>query len=192
MDLETLYQQRCVTPWNINEHLPTLRRYASECRVVTEFGTHVGFSTIAFLAGQPEELHCYDIVRQPDVALIEEIAASQTKTKFTFHQQSSLTAEFDSTDLLFIDSLHQYDQVLQELCLHAPKVKQYLMFHDTFAWAYIDENPSGNPTDINFGWAHKKGVAAAIGHYMVDHPEWKIYEQFYHNCGLTVYKREVV
>jgi predicted O-methyltransferase YrrM len=188
MTLEELYEERKATPWNLNEHMDTLRGYAAECNIVTEFGTHKGFSTIAFLAGVPKELHCWDIIRQPEVDTIEALAA-ETPTRFVFHHGNSLHADFTTTDLLFIDSLHQYDQVIQELQNHAHKATKYLIFHDTIAWGYIDEVPSNNPTDINYGWAHKKGVAQAIGHYMVDHPEWKIFEQYYHNCGLVVYRK---
>lgn len=189
MTLEELFQQRKATPWNMNEHMDTLREYASKVDVVTEFGTHVGFSTVAFLSGQPKELRCYDIIRQPDVDLIESLAASDTTTKFTFHNESTLAVQIEPTDLLFIDSLHQYDQVRQELDMHADKAKEFLIFHDTFAWAYIDERPSDRGTDINFGRAHQKGIAPAIGEFMVGHPEWRIHDQFYHNCGLTIYRR---
>ena len=188
MTLEELFEQRKATPWNMNEHMDTLRRYASECDHVTEFGTHVGFSTTAFLMGKPKELHCWDINRQPEVSTLEDLAA-QNGVNMVFHNESSLAANFETTELLFIDSLHQYDQVIQELQMHAHKATKYLILHDTIAWGYIDEWPSDNPTDINYAWAHKKGVAQALGHYMIDHPEWKIYEQFYHNCGLTIYHR---
>jgi hypothetical protein len=91
--LEKLYQDRRTTPQSINEHMDTLRRYASDCNVVTEFGVDVGFSTIAFLAARPKELHSYDIKRQPDIDLIASIAATETQTRFEFYHQCSLVLQ---------------------------------------------------------------------------------------------------
>lgn len=188
--LEKIYQDRRATPHSINEHMDTLRHYASKCSVVTEFGVDVGFSTIAFLAAQPKELHSYDINRQPDIDLIDSIAATETRTRFEFHHQSSLDARFELTDLLFIDSLHDYAQVKQELELHGHKAQSYLVFHDTIAWAYSDERPSSYPSEANYSFGkHLKGIGPAIGEYMATHPEWKIIEHLYHQSGLTIYRR---
>lgn len=186
-ELEDLYAQRALVLLDTNEHFPALRKYASECDMVVEFGTRTGVSTTALLAAQPKELHCWDIVRYNEVEILERLAGN---TKFVFHQQNSLDANFESADLLFFDSLHSYNHVMEEMNRHAHKINKYLIFHDVFAWAYIDESPSNNPTDTdNYSRAHKKGVGKAVGDFMENHPEWRIHDLYMHQSGLAVYKR---
>ena len=46
---------------DIREHLPTLYKYASQCKTITEFGVRDGISSWAFLMGLPNEYTAYDI-----------------------------------------------------------------------------------------------------------------------------------
>src|SRR5437773_1341220 len=112
MTLEELFEQRKSILLDTSEHLDTLRKYASECDIVCEFGTRTGVSTTALLAAQPKELHCWDIVRYNEVDILERLAGN---TKFVFHHQNSLDADFTTADLLFFDSLHQYNHVMEEM-----------------------------------------------------------------------------
>lgn len=190
MNLTDFYEAKKATPSSSNEHMDTLRKYAVRCEHVTEFGVSQGYSTVAFLTACPAELHSYDITRQPEIDGIEAWANQTCKTKFVFHQQSSLEADFESTDLLLVDSLHTYDQVRQELALHGHKVRKYLIFHDTIFWAYKNEIDSGGEADHAFySRRHKQGIGPAIEEYMTAHPEWQIIEHHYHQSGLTVYAR---
>ena len=52
-ELAAAYHRACATPGDIYLHLPTLYRYASCCRHVTEFGTRTGVSTLALLRALP-------------------------------------------------------------------------------------------------------------------------------------------
>ena len=45
---------RCNLVSDINEHLPTLKRYAEDCDHITEMGVRWLVSTIAFMMGQPK------------------------------------------------------------------------------------------------------------------------------------------
>lgn len=188
MNLEILYRMKRATPESINEHMDTLRKYAEQSDHIVEFGVMHGFSTIAFLAGRPKELHSYDILRQVEIDQIEFVAAGEG-LNFTFHLQSSLEAQFESTDLLFLDSLHNYEQVRDELALHGHKAKKFLIFHDTIAFAYMDQIATHLPAHPHYSLGHKKGIGPAIEEYMTAHPEWQIIEHHYHQSGLTVYKR---
>ena len=49
--LEEQYNKCFKTKSDINEHIPTLYKYAKECTSVTEFGTRACISTIGFLNG---------------------------------------------------------------------------------------------------------------------------------------------
>jgi hypothetical protein len=108
--------------------LPTLYLLARQCRHVTEMGTHTGVSTTALLFAQPERLVCYDKVLLPPV---ERLQALAVPTRLTFHQADVLQVEIEPTDLLFIATWHVYEQLKEELRLHAGKVRRYIVLHDT-------------------------------------------------------------
>lgn len=94
---------------DINEHIPTLRRYAAECSTVAEFGVRGITSTWAFLDGlvaspaETKRLICVDI---DDIPRLGEVAAlAQSAGVFTFQHKDSVAADLDpGVDLLFIDT----------------------------------------------------------------------------------------
>ena len=51
----------CQQPSDINQHLPTLKRYSDQCEVVVEMGVRNVVSTWAFLASNAREIISYDI-----------------------------------------------------------------------------------------------------------------------------------
>ena len=55
-ELEIKYNELCVTPSDINEHLPTLKVYAEQCEHVTEMGVRGIVSTYALLMGKPKTM----------------------------------------------------------------------------------------------------------------------------------------
>jgi hypothetical protein len=91
-------------------------------------GTRAGVSTTAFLIAQPDKLVCYDFGKYPQ---IDRLRALSGPTKFVFHQADVLKVEIEETDLLFIDTLHNYDQLSEELRLHADHVRKFIVLHDT-------------------------------------------------------------
>jgi hypothetical protein len=60
-DLEQIVNQIYQTPSDINEHIPTLIEYASECETITEMGVRAITSTWAFLGAAPKKLISYDM-----------------------------------------------------------------------------------------------------------------------------------
>ena len=77
---------------------------------------------------------------------------------------------------MLVDSLHIYEQVAEELRLHAPKVRKYIVFHDTTTFADHGE----------FGG---KGIWPAVQEFIDSHPEWQMIERRTNNNGLTVLKK---
>src|SRR5262249_36237364 len=116
LTLRQLYQNACMAPSDINEHLPTLAALAGQCRHVTEMGTRTGVSTTALLFAQPDKLVCYDVRRFSEVDLLQSLAGN---TDFVFHQADVRNVTIEETDLLFIDTWHVYEQLKDELRLHA-------------------------------------------------------------------------
>src|SRR5690242_14558591 len=102
----------------------TLYLLGRECRHVTEMGTRTGISTVAWLLAQPERLVLYDNVKLPPV---ERLQALSVRTATVFHQGDVLQVEIEPTDLLFVDTWHVYDQLKEELRLHAGKAGRHIV-----------------------------------------------------------------
>jgi len=176
--LKAIYEQNCRTESDINEHLPTLARYAEECDHITEMGVRWIVSTYALLMGKPQRMISYDIHPcnwQPIAEMVKE------DTNFTFVIANTLDLQIEETDLLFIDTLHNYNQLKRELELHGNKVKKYLLFHDTTSFEFIGESYKGS--------SKEKGIWPAIEEFLTQNPRWEIKERFTNNNGLTILVR---
>jgi len=141
-DLEKLINTLYTTPSDINEHIPTLIKYGSECEHITEMGVRWILSTWAFLGSSPKILKSYDIQDPSNWgASIKDAydTAAAYGINFSFTQANVLDIEIEETDLLFLDTWHAYKQLKSELELHASKVRKYIIFHDTTSFATCDE-----------------------------------------------------
>src|SRR5574343_1003431 len=165
------FTQLCAVPSDINEHLPTLRKYARECAHVTEFGVRNAVSTVALAAGFPKRMVSYDIIPMPPA--IERLIIGEVD--FTFRLADVLQIEIVQTDLLFIDTLHTYDQLSAELAKHAGQVRKYIAFHDTETFGVIGEK-------------QQRGIMPAIEEFLWLNPLWKVHETYRNNNGLMVLK----
>jgi hypothetical protein len=180
MNLEEIYNQKCSTPSDINEHLPTLKRYAEECDHITEMGVRWVVSTFAFMMGKPKTLISYDIDPLENWGIsTEELTTGANKNgiDFKFKLANTLELEIEETDLLFLDTDHTYNQVKGELSLHGNKSKKYIIFHDTTSFEFQGTN------------GDTIGLWPAIEEFITENPHWKIYERFRNNNGLTILKR---
>ena len=180
------YNDLCNTPSDINEHLPVIKKYSEECEHVTEMGVRYVVSTWALLASKPKKIVCYDILTGLDMNIfnnnISELSdrAKEENVDFSFIQADVLNIEIEDTDLLIIDTYHEYNQIKQELNLHAIKVKKYLIFHDTTTFGEFGET---------FKEPNTVGIWPAIEEFLNNNPEWKIQERLTNNNGLTILKK---
>jgi hypothetical protein len=172
---------------DINEHLYCLNKYAGECDHVTEMGTRYIVSTWAFLAARPKKIVCYDFLEGLNMDTfnqnMQEIknCASSNNVEFIFTQANVLEVEIEETDLLFIDTYHEYNQLKQELHLHSDKVRKYLIFHDTTTFGDNGET---------FKEQNTLGIWPAIQNFLDSKKEWSLLERFTHNNGLTILKKD--
>ncbi|MDA3806316.1 MAG: hypothetical protein PF440_00240 [Thiomicrorhabdus sp.] len=180
MYIEDKYQELLSTPSDINEHLPILRKYAEECRHITEMGVRGIVSTYALLVAEPDILISYDI-KNCDWKPLREIAKEECNTDFQFILGNTLEVEIAPTDMLFIDTLHNYDQLSVELKLHAPKVRKYIILHDTTTYSYRGESYDG---------IRRVGLWPAIKEFLENNYEWSIKARFTNNNGLTILIKE--
>lgn len=178
-----MYKQLCESPSDIFEHLPTLKDLASECNHVTEMGVRYIVSTYAFLEGlgSGKKLVSIDITHPAQYGgdlSNAQITAQQKGIDFSFIQADTLKIDIEPTDLLFIDTLHRYNQLKEELAKHADKARKYIAFHDTTTFATMgDDGVEGN------------GLWKAIEEFLAEHPEWKIKHRYTNNNGLTILQR---
>lgn len=152
-----------------------LRELAASVDHVTEFGTRYGNSSAAFLRGLYDRpgggtLVSYDInmTLAPEVQL--PLGLIWEKRQCSTIEEGMSIAE---TDLLFLDSCHDYGHVIQELNRHADKARRFIAMHD------VAPNWSGA--------GH--GPFRALGEFLDKGAPWRVLE-FHQNCnGLAILQR---
>lgn len=179
---------------DINEHLPTLRKYASECKHVTEMGTRFAVSTFAFLIASPEKFVSIDLnyhfFKPFETEVLE--FASECGVDFKFIEADVLKIDIENTDLLFIDTLHTYNQLSMELRRHEKNVNKWIILHDTITFGEKDEEfyRNGDISDeISNKVVDKRGIYIALMDFLEENKKWKIKEHFINNNGLTILER---
>jgi hypothetical protein len=197
--IEEKYIFNCKNPSDINEHLPTLKKYADECSHITECGVRFVVSSYAFalsLKGKENnKLVQADIKKYAQNFTFEKECVNEN-VNMVFYEQSDLECPLEKTELLFIDTWHIYGHLKRELARWNTYVIKYIILHDTTTDAIHGET-------IRVGWDPKKqsletgipaeeitkGLWPAIEEFLVEHPEWKIKERFINNNGLTILER---
>jgi cephalosporin hydroxylase len=161
---------------DISAHLPLLEYFASQCSTVTEFGVREGYSTTAFLSGSKNLVISYDIHNSAIVPKLENMDLP-CKWKFIW-EDTTKVKDIDSTDFLFLDTLHTYEQVKSELRFHT-KVNRFIGFHDT--WSHGEKS-----LDV----PGKIGIMPAIKEFLDEHREWKIIYKVDFNHGLIILEKQ--
>lgn len=178
MRIKDRYQKLLRTVTDITEHLPVLRNYAEQCDRVVELGVRGMVSTWAFLAAHPSSLTSVDSEHPSkwgqDVEEVKKIAVEEGIV-FDFIQADDLKIVLPETDLLFIDTLHTYGQLKQELTLHASKSSRFIILHDTNSFGITGENGA-------------EGLDKALYEFLTasDGSGWRMKERWSNCNGLTV------
>ena len=181
MTLTEFFLNACSMSSDINEHLPTLKQYASECDVVMELGVRTGNSTFALLSGLPKKMRSFDIGPFCNKIICKDLAEANG-IDWQFIQENVLTTDkIEECDLLFIDTLHSYFQLKKELELHGNKSRKYIVLHDTFTFGKRDEfTPAGQPN---------LGLLPAIFEFLDNNKHWAVHKIYDNNNGLMILKR---
>lgn len=183
INLKKEYNDTCKSSSDINEHLPVLYEAALDCSHITEMGVRSGSSTRAFLYADPKKYIAYDIKIDPEVNLLFDYCKSVGKD-FHYIESNVLEIEIEETDFLFIDTYHCYEQLSKELFLHAPKVKKYIGFHDTFTYGRKGENLSFQ------SFSGTKGILYAIEEFLDKNKNWEIVHDVDYNNGLIIIEKK--
>ena len=142
--IEHVYNIKANTPSDINEHLPTLKRYSEECSTIVEMGVRSIVSTWGFISGLKKnngKLLCIDMLHpsyfNASPTLEETIKIAEKEgVSVEFAIADTLVYDMQEVDMLFIDTLHNYDQLIVELNRHSPNVKKYIISLYYFYYFY--------------------------------------------------------
>lgn len=187
---EQEFQAAKQTPCDIHEHLDTLYQYAKAVDHITEFGVRTGMSSRAFLAAN-KPLRSYDLFLDDRVSQLFRYAKSNGMD-VEYTESDVLNIEIDSTDLLFIDTWHCYEQVRSELHQHANKVRKYIIFHDTQTFGTVSEKQplETDPSGVSSYREGSNGILPAIIEFIIQQQgRWGFKEHKTNNNGLTIIER---
>ena len=197
-ELQERYETALRTQSDINQHLPTLRSYASQCAHVTECGVRSAVSSWAFAMGlRPgARLVQVDLQSHPNVEAFGALAR-RAGLDVAFHEASDLECPLEPTELLFIDTWHVYGQLRRELARWHGSVSKYIIMHDTTVDEWSGESlRCGSDVQAQSaasGFALAEiccGLWPAIDEFLLAHgDEWALSARFVHNNGLTVLQR---
>jgi len=176
-ELKEIYNHWLHVDSDIKNHLPRLRALADDCKTVVEFGARGGLSTSAFCISNAESVKTYDVQIEPQ---IERLVGCCDKLK-AYEKNVLEIKPIAKCDLLFIDTLHTYEQLSKELALHGNKAQKYLVFHDTATFGDTDEVETSSK---------KKGLIKAISEFMDANTHWTIHQRYEDSNGLLVLIRE--
>lgn len=181
------YNQAKNTPSDINEHLETLYKLSLKCDHITEMGVRGVVTTWAFLLARPKTLVSIDIQSCPVQPAAELARKNGVNFQFRIGDTGHPDFHIETTDLLFLDTWHIYNQLKQELRLHSGFVKKYIAIHDTTTFGY---QRSGEEYDcfVKSG-PEPHGLIPAIWEFLADNPEWQVRNVYIHNNGLTILQR---
>lgn len=157
-------------------HLPKLYEYALKCTHVTEMGVRFLESTWAFLLASAD---CGCKVVSYDIEATQQVIDLQiAHTDWLFIEGDTTKVEIHPTEMLFIDTLHTYDQLKKELELHANKVSKYIAAHDIHSFGFHSEN------------GDTRGLLLAIHEFLIANTEWEMEYYTPINNGLCIIKRK--
>lgn len=195
------YKYVCSDKSDINEHLPTLYKYASECESVIELGVRGIVSTYAFINGllnnnsSNKKLLLNDIKPCNISELL--IITKDLNVDIKYEWMNDLELEIkENYDLTFIDTWHIYGQLKRELEKFSKVTNKYIIMHDTtvdgitgetirMKWdAEKQSKESGYPVE-----EIKKGLMPAIEEFLENNKNWIMKERFTNNNGLTILEK---
>lgn len=199
--IKNKYNSLCRNPSDINEHLPTLYNYATECEIIFETGVRGCVSSWALVYGLLNNNSDNKAIILNDISPcnIDELLARTKDLPISVQYKWVNNLQLDmpyNVDLTFIDTWHVYAQLKRELDKFSKVTNKYIIMHDTTVDEWKGESIrmqcdvdaqvkfSGFPRD-----EITRGLWPAISEFLSLHPEWVLHQRFTNNNGLTVLKR---
>jgi hypothetical protein len=200
--IEKKYIALASTQSDINEHLPTLYRYAKECESILELGVRGCVSSYAFSLGllhnnKKKKFLMMNDLTECDIAQLLHYAKN-TDLTIKYKWINDLELDTKPVDLTFIDTYHIYGQLKRELTKFAPLTHKYILMHDTEVDGLHGEclrngwSPERMAQQTNIPVEeHKLGLQLAVDEFLAQNPDWVLKEKFTNNNGLTVLQKKI-
>lgn len=176
--IEKEFQKAKQDPGDMYEHMDTLLGLAAECDHIVEGGVRYVVSTWAFLLGcacrgGTVVSYCWNML--PEIQRAIDICAAEN-VSWTFHDGDWLKQEIPETDLLCIDTNHNFRQLKRELHLHGSKARKYIVLHDTTSFGEVSQDGT------------RPGLWRAVEE-LVAEGQWRIKHRYTNCAGLTILER---
>jgi hypothetical protein len=186
------YNQHKNTPSDINEHLETLYNLGRECSHITEMGVRWVSSTWPLIYSNPKKIISYDIITNPNIIEVINLC-NEYSIDYSFQEKDVLQLEIELTELLFIDTLHTYNQLIKELEIHSNKVSKYIVLHDTEFFGRVDEVVYEHASNfVKNNPITKQGLMTAVEDFLSTElgQSWELFKIYKNNNGLTILKNK--
>jgi hypothetical protein len=192
------------TTSDINEHLPTLYKYAKESESVFETGVRGCVSSWAILFGllsnnkSKKRMLMNDIDACNITKLLDAVnLLPPGQIDVGYIWKNNLQLELNETfDMTFIDTWHVYGQLKRELAKFAPLTNKYILLHDTTVDKIYGETIrvglNATQQSIQSGFPVEEilcGLGKAVDEFLAANPKWILLTEFTNNNGLTVLER---
>ena len=180
---EKIYAWTLTTKRDCIEHLPTIRKLASQADVVVGLTKRREWD-VAVLAGQanspasggalaPRSFVSHNTEQDP---LLDMLAAHTSPASHYSHDSlDSLAAPPIDCDLLLIDTVHSADRLTAELDRWLPHCRRWIAIRGTRAFGETAEGHKTQP-----------GLLVAVRQIVAKHPDWKRVYQEELQYGLTI------
>ena len=209
------FRTMCNTASDINEHLPTLFRYAKQCNSALELGVRGCVSSWAISAGLLENKNgvkkriFMNDSRECQIGeLVDILEPLGIDVKYEWKNDLEIVFGADEKyDMVFIDTWHVYGQIKRELEKFSAVATKYIIMHDTTVdevdgetlreYGYNYQQAFGRATELatETGIPRDeimKGMWFGIQEFLANHPEWFIKDRFFNNNGWMVLARRQV
>jgi hypothetical protein len=199
--INSKYNKLCNTVSDINEHLPTLYKYAKECDSVFETGVRGCISSWALAKGLLEngssekKLFLNDISQCNISELLDSTKSLSIKVDYVWKNNLELELPY-SVDMTFIDTWHIYGQLKRELAKFSKITKKYIAMHDTTVDEIQGETircgMNAEKQSIESGFPVEEircGLQKAIDEFLRDNLDWTLDARYINNNGLTILRK---
>jgi hypothetical protein len=200
--IEYKYNSLCNMSSDINEHLPTLYKYAKDSESIIELGVRGCVSSWAFVLGllhndKPTKKILLNDIEECNIGeLLHFTKDLNIDVKYKWVNDLELEIS-ENVDLTFIDTWHVYGQLKRELEKFSKVTNKYIIMHDTTVDAIYGEtirsHMNAHHQSLLTGFPLEEintGLSKAINEFLEKNAsEWKLKEQYHNNNGLTILER---
>jgi len=182
---------------DICELTPFLEAYTQECDVVAEAGSRRGTSTVFMLNQHPRHFASLEIVVREQLLNLhtyhDKCASSEglTASKTVIQRGDDVVVGLPvaPVELLFIDTVHNGNQLWKELQVFPSKVTKWLCFHDSYSYKHHDEFVSIKRSDVPAEVKDRLGLHWVLADFLAKNPDWVEEMNFMNNNGFYVLRR---